>query len=42
MTMGCSFVLMNVGNGGSLMGSLASEFNEEMAMEWINGKSFEN
>jgi hypothetical protein len=30
MTVDCSLVLMNFGNGGSSMGSLASEFNEEM------------
>jgi len=39
MTMGCYLLLMNFGNGGSSMGSLANEFNEEMVMEWINGRS---
>jgi hypothetical protein len=40
MTMGCFFILMNYGDGGSSAGSLVSEFNEEMAMDWINGRSF--
>jgi hypothetical protein len=40
MTMGCYLVLMNLGNGASSMGSSVDEFNEEMSMEWINGKNF--
>jgi len=40
MIMGCYLVLMNFGNGGNSMKSLVDEFNEEMAMEWINGRSF--
>jgi hypothetical protein len=40
MIVGCSLVLMNFGDGRRSVGSLASEFNEEMAMEWINGRSF--
>jgi len=31
---------MNFGNGGNLTGNLVDEFNEEMAMEWINGRNF--
>lgn len=40
MTMGCSLVLMHFGYGGSSVGSLVDEFNEVMAMGWINGKIF--
>jgi hypothetical protein len=40
MTMGCSLVLMNFGYGGSSVGGLVDEFNEAMAMEWINGRRF--
>jgi hypothetical protein len=42
MTMGCSLVLMNFGDGGSSVGNLVDEFNEEMAMEWIMGRVFES
>jgi len=40
MTMGCYLVLMNFGDGGSSTGSSVDEFNEEMSMEWINGRNF--
>jgi hypothetical protein len=40
MRMGCYLVLMNFGNRGSSVKSLIDEFNEEMAIEWINGRSF--
>jgi hypothetical protein len=40
MIAGCYLVLMNFGDGGNLVGNLVSELNEEMAMEWINDKSF--
>jgi len=31
---------MDLGDGGSLMGSMVSECNEGKVMDWIKGRSF--